>query len=357
LVAAAVFFAAGFTAQAASTKSRIYSAPAGIAADCSRDATRQLTAWIRSVPSHAVLSFERGACYRIDGTVVVNNRRDLTFDGHGVTFRAEGEGDQARRHFWFIGGGPYVIRDVNLLGADPHATAHQATYVPERAFQHGFAFQGVSGAILDHVHVRGVYGDFVYIGSGGGAQWSHNIRITRSTFQGAGRQGISIVGGRDIAIEHNTIEGVGRSLFDLEPNGAADGAVDIRIANNVTGAAHNFWLASKGDGGAQIRNIQVVRNRAVAATGNLIWVSGGVFRGPLTVENNNFRFDSTVHDDRSRGAFYFARCAGITVRANHAAFPASQNVPAVEIRSSERVNVQDNTFPNAGPALLDTTSK
>jgi hypothetical protein len=261
--------------------------PASIASDYSHDVSTELLQWVASVPNGSVLSFAKRGCYEIDKRLRFRDRRDLTFDGNGATFRAETEGGQGRRHFDFVGGGGLVLRDLTVQGADHQATSGFTAYVESRAFQHAFVFEGVDGATLDHVSARGVYGDFVYIGVGeDGSTWSSNIRVTKSDFEGSGRQDISIIAGKNVQIDHNTIEGVGRSMFDLEPNASNEGALGVRIENNRIGAAGNFVLASKGDGGGHIGDVTITGNSATAPTGNIMRVFGGkVVRGPFVVEN------------------------------------------------------------------------
>ena len=200
------------------------------------------------------------------------------------------------------------------------------------------------------------YGDFVYIGSGGpNARWSENIRITGSRFERSGRQGISITGGKTIVIDHNTIRDVARSMFDLEANTAAGGALDVRVTHNVTGAAVNFWLANKG-AGTQVRNITFTDNRMTQATGGLVFVFGpqAGYRGPFVFEHNTLLVGDKVHDEGSKGAFFLSRAADVTIRDNTATFPAGHDVPAVELQDTKNVQVQANTFKNAGPKIIET---
>src|ERR1700730_15470159 len=60
------------------------SVPASIPSDCSRDVTPNLLAWIGSVPDGSVLQFARNGCYRIDGTLRIEGRDNLTFGGNGA---------------------------------------------------------------------------------------------------------------------------------------------------------------------------------------------------------------------------------------------------------------------------------
>jgi hypothetical protein len=330
--------------------------PTNIPSDCSRDVTDALVSWIKSVPDGATLSFAAGGCYRVDGSLIIKKRSHLTFEGNGATIKAGSDGNRDRVHVWFLGGSAITVRDLTIRGANPHAGATAAAYVPTRAFQHGFDFRGVDGGLLDHVQVYDVYGDFVYIGADGDTgEWSHNIRITNSTFDGSGRQGISVTAADHVTIQHNTIRNVARSMFDLEPNNPDQGAQKILIDHNVTGAAKNFWIASKGSG-SKI-DFTVTNNTMKTATGNLIWIYGvqDGYRGPLVIENNHFRVGGTVNDESTKGAFFFAKVSGVTIKGNQVVFPAGRGIPAVEIRDSKGLDISGNMFQGAGKQLLDTS--
>jgi hypothetical protein len=337
-------------------RSAVEMAPTNIPSDCTRDVTTALVSWIKSVPDGSTLSFAPGGCYRVDGSLIVTKRSHLTFDGNGATIRAGSDGNRERVHVWFLDGTAITVRDLTIHGANPHAGATAAAYVPTREFQHGFAFRGVDGGWLDHVQVQDVYGDFVYIGADDDTgEWSQNIRITNSTFNGSGRQGISVTAGDHVTIQHNTIRNVARSMFDLEPNSPEQGAQHVVIEHNVTGAAKNFWIASKGSGS----NIAftATNNTMTAATGNLIWVYGARdgYRGPLVIENNHFKVGGTVNDESSKGAFFFAKVDGVTIKGNKVSFPTGRHIPAVEIRDSKHLDISGNSFRRASKQLLDTS--
>jgi len=44
---------------------------------------------------------------------------------------------------------PLTIRDLTVQGANPNADDVEESYVGQKAFQHGFAIQGVDKATLD----------------------------------------------------------------------------------------------------------------------------------------------------------------------------------------------------------------
>ena len=324
--------------------------PAGIVSDCSVDVTAPLATLIARLPMGATLNLRSGGCYRIDRTLFVQGKRNLTIEGNGATLKAGTLGDQQRRHLWITGGSGIVVRNLTILGAATTPGVYDAT----KSFQHGVAISGATGVRIERVTIRNVYGDFVYVGSGGGV-WSRDVTVTGSTFSGAGRQGVAVVGGQGVVIDGNTLGNVGRSMFDLEPNQVTDGAVDVTISNNSTGYARNFWLANGGVG-LNVRNIVVRGNRATSATGGLVWSYGPIngYRGPFVITDNVFQFWGTVTDSGSKGGFFFSRAKGVTISGNVVQFPVARRLPAVENRDSVDIVVGTNQCNGAGSSLLIT---
>ena len=332
--------------------------PASVAADCSVDVTNSVAGWIQESPNGSTVRLGKNACYRVDGTVALVDRRHLTIDGNGATLRAVAPPGASRPHVVVQGGSHVTIRDLTVEGNNPGAGAVKSAYQPQFESQHGFSFLGVHHALLDRVAATKVHGDFVYIGSTGkegdpSYRWSDDVRVTRSTFSGSGRQGISITAGKNVRIDHDEIGGVPRSLFDFESNTAAGGAIDVVVEHNSTGAAVNFWLANKG-AGLNTKRIVFDRNTMEQPTGGLVFVFGPTsgYRGPFTFTRNAVQFADSVHDEGSKGAFFFAGAQGVTVTKNTGTFPGGQTVPVVECRGCADVTVDANLFPYAGQPLV-----
>ena len=99
-----------------------------------------------------------------------------------------------------------IFRDLKVRGANPNGGTSKGAYVRKLETQHGFKFEGVQGAELDHVEVTDVYGDFVYISRDTRRRSRRrNIWIHDSTFRRNGRQGIAVVAANNVIIEHNTL--------------------------------------------------------------------------------------------------------------------------------------------------------
>jgi hypothetical protein len=341
---------------------RTYPAPRTIAANCSSDVTSSLSKWIASVPDNSTLMLGKGACYQIEGSLTIANRRNLLFDGNGATLQAKTRGTRTRVHVGIDNSENIIIRNLTVKGANPRAGAQSSAYNPQLEAQHGFNLGGVRHVLLDNVQASDVYGDFVYISSSGQGksrgQLSEHVAVVRSHFSRSGRQGIAITNGRDVTIRGNEISDVARSLFDLEPNTERNAARGIRIEQNTTGAAVNFWIASKG-AGSQIGDVVVRDNIMRAATGGLVFVFGGqgAARGPFAFDGNRLRVTGAVTDEGAVGAFFFAHTDTIAIRNNQIDLPRGRDMPTVELRSCDHVVVDGNRVQNAKRLVMaDQTS-
>lgn len=209
-------------ARSTAARAAVPSVPASIAADCSRDVTSELNAWIRSVPDGSTLTFGAGACYRIDKTLDVVDRSGLTFDGNSSTFKATTQGDSGRAQWHAEGGGNLTFKAMTVQGVNTKGEWNSAY-----EWQHNFSIAGVQGMVLDSVTAKYSHGDWVAVNPDrrnegtdpGRAIPGRNVRITNSSFINAGRQGISCTHCDGLTIEGNYLNGTGQSMFDLEVEG------------------------------------------------------------------------------------------------------------------------------------------
>ncbi len=327
---------------------RTVDAPKSIPSDCSVDATADLQSWFDGLDDHVIAALPSGACYRIEKTLVLADRRNLVVEGNGTTLKATTVGGggrlqkRGRSQLSISHSQNVTVRDLTVHGANPHGGANSDAYEPTLEAQHAFSLLADDNVTLDDVHGSDVYGDFVYIG-GALETPSRHITVKNSTFERSGRQGISVTNGEDVLIASNKISGVGRSMFDLEPNVRGAEARRIRIENNTTGAALNYWIADKGVG-INIGDVTVSNNVMKSPTGALVIVVGPKFgkRGPFTFTDNVLATSGAVSDEGAIGAFLFVNTSGVTIAGNRLTVPASSNLAAVEVRKSDHVVVRDN---------------
>ncbi|MCU1429331.1 MAG: hypothetical protein JWL83_3331 [Actinomycetia bacterium] len=342
---------------------RTYTPPKSIAGNCSADVTDALQAWFDSVPDGSTVSLPAHACYRIEGTVMLEDRHDLLLDGHGATLQAKTAGagkkrDRNRCQLVLRSSSNITVQDLIVRGANPHAGTSKAAYVADLEAQHAFKLSGDDGVFLDRVQAYDTYGDFVNIAGRKGTP-SKNITVARSTFDRSGRQGISFTKSEDVLIVGNEIGNVARSLFDIELDKKTSSARRIRIVANTTGPVRNFWLANKG-AGVDVGDVTVTGNVTREASGGGVFVFGPLAgkRGPFTFADNVFQVTGRVSDEGSRGVFYFRNTDHVTIRHNEVHAPPDRKMPAVELHASSDATIAGNKFVGtAKPVLADTASK
>jgi hypothetical protein len=213
------------------------------------DVTADLQALFDRTPDGGVVQLQPRGNFRVEGTLVLDDRHDLRIEGNGARIFATTTADLKRSHLKFIGGSDLVVRDLEIEGANPHAGLNDRAYVPELEGQYGIHLDGVTAIELDAVNVHDTYGDLVYVSRHeGDRRWSQQVWIHDSTFARSGRQGIAVVAARDVVIEHNRFTDMRRATVDLEPNSPSWGAENIHILDNQVGPGRLLFVAAGGRG-------------------------------------------------------------------------------------------------------------
>ena len=139
----------------------IVSIPRAIAADCSSDVTLPLLKWLATVANGSVVRFGHG-CYRIEGTLQLSGRINLTLEGG--TFRSYDPPEDQRAIWRVIDSAGFKFRNMTIVGS-----FHQSDIDPrhDASLQHAHAIdlRGTS-AEISHIHAFRLAGDCVYFGLG-----------------------------------------------------------------------------------------------------------------------------------------------------------------------------------------------
>jgi hypothetical protein len=239
------------------------SIPATVDASGTTDVTAELQAVIDEAPDGSSLRFEIGARYRIEGSLLIAGRRDLTLDGRGATLIARQlTEDPERAHVRIVSSERVVVRDIAIIGANPDPGTFRAGF----EWQHGVSIQGGHQITLERVSIDRPMGDCVYIANDTQA-WAAAVTIVDTSCQGAARQGIAVVGGRSIVVERSTFGSIGLSVLDLEPAAGGpvpQGAHGIVFRDNVVdGPVGEKLLNATGVG--QISDVLVQDTRVSGA--------------------------------------------------------------------------------------------
>jgi hypothetical protein len=335
LVVLAVF--SGVFAASSAGSSATYRVPSAIAADCSVDVTQELVSWIASVPDNSTLVFPAGACYRVDGTLLVRNRSGLTFEGNGATFKAFTTGGSNRAHWQIVDGGGITFRDVTV-----HGPRTDSGFVYDLQWQHAFDVRGAASVKLERVTASWLYGDCFYLGQGWDSRkaWATGVRIADSSCSRNGRMGVAVTAAQDVVVQSSVFDRIGLSVFDVEPNGSGWGARNVTFAANRVGVVRDYVFVVTGAGpvdGVSFNGNTVVGNRM--KVGAFAW--NGERRSNISVTQNT---SDTGYYEKNGAAMRFIAIDGVVVTGNHVPLSSPDTVLA-SVSDSCGADVSGNTYP------------
>jgi len=256
--AAVAVVVATSSAAAIARGAKVYRPPTGIAGNCSRDATRALVGWIASLPHNSVVSFRRGGCYRIEGTLTLTHRRGLEIEGNGATFRSL-DPPADHRALWRI---------VDSTGVSLHHMAIVGSYKEGGTFtaslQHAHAVDiDGSNVDIDGVRMTDIAGDCVYFGRGPtGAVTLSSGAVRDSTCLRTSRNAVAVVAGTNILVQHVKTGSIGYNVFDVEPNvDSGWGSDGVTFDGNIIGSyARNAYSIVEN---APVSNQSFTNNRVI----------------------------------------------------------------------------------------------
>ena len=316
-------------------------APATLDATGTTDVTDGMREFLASIPDRAVVQFPRGARYRVEGTLELDDRYGLTFEGNGATFFATLPGGPERSHWLLSGGAKLVFRDLIVRGAKPTDVSVEA--VDGLQDQHGFRIDGSYGVELDDVEVTDVYGDFVHLARGEDDLAAESIWVHDSLFKRNGGRGFVAISARNIVIEKNSIDDTGGATIDLEPNSNIWGVQNVHIIDNRVAAGGSLFLSSHGNGPVE----------DVVVSGNQL--SDRVLNIDVKPSEDDRRarfyiIDNTSDTQAELAPLRFAQVDGLVIRDNKQPV-SSADEPGVVTQGVCGIAIQGNDFGDAGRAV------
>ncbi len=329
-----------------------YDVPVSIDATGQRDVTSELLTFFTQVPDNAIIRFPANGRYRVEGILQLRDRRHLSFNGNGSTIFATTTGAGTRAHWRFLGGEGLHVHDMVIRGANAAGGTANA-YVDELQYQHAIDLRGVTGAVIERVSASHVYGDCFYAGLGLDAQkrWTTQLRITDSTCDSNGRQGVAVVAGRDVVVEGSRLSKIGLMPFDIEPNGTGDGAERITFRDNTIRTSRQWFFGIVGEG--PVRDVVVSNNRLVGRSMSVLLelegdqrISNVTLSGNVSDRAEWYNGNSSVIDAH--------RVDNLTVTGNTQP-AAGTSMVLVSAARSCRVQVADNVFTGGGTLLRSIT--
>jgi hypothetical protein len=318
-----------------------YPVPVAIASDCSADVTQSLLDWIATVPDGSVLDFADGACYRIDGTLAIDNRSGLDFEGNGATFRALAPPADGRSIWRVVDSRGIELAEMTIEGSYTRGGSFAAK------LQHAHAIEvRRSSVVVTGVTMSDVAGDCIYFGQNSTAGPSPSSGFVRdSSCTGTGRNAVSVVAGSDIVVQHVRTTSIGYDVFDVEPNaGTGTGSTNVKFDANVIGSYAMNAYSIVGNG--PIRNQSFTNNRVVGEglkVAVAVPTRGGFRPRGVTVAGNS------SDEAQAPAAINVDDVDGLTITGNHV---PTAGGPMAAVTGSCDVTIAGNAFPGGSIQAL-----
>ena len=252
--------------------SRSFTIPSTIASDCSRDVSAELTDFFESVPDAPAphvntIDFRDAGCYLVTTAVQLEEREGLVLAGNDAVLRRDepppSDSKRDSKVILYIGDSQRItVRDLTIIGdndqADNKDPGNYYDFDVDREHEHAlFVYGGDEptgpGAdiLISNLRTDQVFGDAVRL-------WGvRDVRVEKSTLNGAGRQGIGARGTDRLAIVDNVFDHLRRTAIDFEE----DPVTNVRIERNRF-ESHNFNLGNFPGSHGPDRNILLADNTA-----------------------------------------------------------------------------------------------
>jgi hypothetical protein len=294
---------------------RTVAVPSSIDATGATDASPALNAFVATVPDGSAIAFPAGSTYRLDKGIQFANRHNLMFAGNGATLKvgASASGSDLLASSFVLGhryGGHWdggntdiVVRDFILVGNSPTPGVFNASA------EHLASFEVEGGTRIEITGCRSsaYYGDFVKVGDNSASVWIHDNTVTS-----VGRNGGTIISGRDVTFEGNTFGVVGYCVFDVEPNTAGEATYNAQFLTNTAISWNCAFLSVEGSHtGATIDGVAANGNTVTGDSIRTVIDNGG------TARMKNISFTNNTGNKATDGpALVFAHVDALTVSGN-----------------------------------------
>jgi hypothetical protein len=331
--------------------------PAGIPSNCSQDATAALDTWMESVPNGAKAVFPADACYQVDGTFTILDKRGVAVDGNGARIEAASIANpfSAAPKLYPGSDAPDQRRDLVIVDSSDVTVSGLTIQGPDRSGRYSVAYGNENGiqvnastrVLVEDVTVRDTFGDGMVVTGN-----STDVTFEHDSVPLAGRNSISDYAGSEVTIAYNTLGACHFIHFDVEPflvDGQARAAQDVLITHNTL-TGHGGFFSDIGAESAVVDDLELSYNTASSVIGMQVGGGKGNIkeRANILVVGNHGLGQA---NDTVRALMNFANVDGLTVSGNVQSFSPSVRTIAVLISNSTDVVVSGNTFPHVTDVL------
>jgi hypothetical protein len=304
------------------------------------DVSAAMNAFFNSVPNGSTVEIPPGT-YRMEQTLLLAGRSNLTIRANGVLFTMTSRGDRDRDNVHIADSTGISLTGLSVRGANPQGGVLNDGAVEG---QHGIEVNRSRNVTLTNVTATDTYADFFYVGGGDGNGPSENIILRGCRGARSGRQGISITNARNVLIEGCTLSEVRRTALNFEPNSRGGHVIDnVRFVGNTIGRTQLLFVSAEGTG--PVNNI-LIQDNVLDGAEMSVWMrpQDGSYRSNWTIVNNR---SNDVFGSQGGAVMLFENLRGLTLRGNTQPMQAGRNM---YLASAVRVclgAVDGNDLPNA----------
>jgi hypothetical protein len=276
----------------------VYTVPSSIDSTGNSDVSSALNSFVRSVPNGSTIVFRSGGSYRLELALKLLDRHDLVLDGNGATLTGYG---------CLMDDGPIVISDYNsaitirnfTLRGNNADGGTSASHDGSCEHQAGISIFQSTDIVIENVTISHTNGDCLYIDYGGSARvWVDGVVFRDSVCTSNGRQGVSVIAGRNITVQRVQFDKIAMNVLDIEPNTTSGGGVNVRFLDNTVGsysidADWDQYLFAMSGANGTVRDITVEGNRV---TGDTLRTHTSIYRSSNIVFRNNTSTVTALND-------------------------------------------------------------
>ena len=258
--------------------SGVVTVPPGIPSDCSADVQEQLTSFIDAQPDGSTIEFPANGCYAQSDRIMVREKRNLTIDANGSSFRssAPNTGAKVAGNWLILRGANVRLTDMKIVG-NFHLTGprspqrvNEATIGPNpNQFNMGVGIYGGSGIYVTDTTIEHVFGDGVTLAvahyiEGSGTHPLDNpsdVHLERIQVTKTARHCVSPSQGDGVWLQDSTLTDCWYGAFDGELDNVTQKLKNVHILRNTLDGFFMFGIAIPVAGDANnTENIEIRDN-------------------------------------------------------------------------------------------------
>lgn len=250
-----------------------------IPADCSRNVEQALSTFINSARDGSTVKFPAGACYAQGGRIEVRDKRNLTIDGNGASFKssAPNSGLKINPNWLILRGRGVRIKNMKIVGNFRLGGERSQQRVNEATvdgvgnqFNMGIGIYGGDGNHVTDLRIDDVFGDGIAVNVAHYVEGSaadpldtpRDVHIERVKVTRAARHCFSPSQAVGFWLEDSEANDCWYGGFDAELDNVDQKLQDVHLLRNTFNGFNMFGIVVPVAGkGTNVKDIEIRDNR------------------------------------------------------------------------------------------------